>query len=211
MGGTVFNRKSIARLSRYRRALIRLKDLGYSRVVSATLGEETGVTAAQVRKDFSYFGLSGNKKGGYQINDLLKRLHSILGKDRPHKVILAGVGSIGTALLNYKGFEKEKIHVVAAFDADPAKIGRKQVIPILPLSEMHEYVKWNDIKIGIISTPAVKAQEVCDAMILAGIQGILNFAPRRLKVPEGIVITNVDVTSKLENIIYFVDGFGRNA
>jgi redox-sensing transcriptional repressor len=211
MPGKVFNRKSITRLSRYRRALMRLKELGFTRVVSATLGEEVGVTAAQIRKDFSHYGLSGNKKGGYQIKDLLKQLHSILGKDRLHRVILAGVGSIGTALLNYKVFQKEKIQIVAAFDADPSKVNRKNGVPILPLSEMHEYVKWNGIKIGIISTPAISAQEICDAMIAAGIEGILNFAPRQLKVPDGTVIMHVDVTSKLESIIYFVDGFGKNA
>ena len=211
MKTTVFNKKSIARLSRYRRALIRFRDLGYERIVSNTLGNEVGVTASQVRKDFSYFNLSGNKKGGYQINDLLKQLHSILGKDRDHKVILAGLGNIGQALLNYRGFEREKINVVAGFDVKPAKVARKNGIPVLPLEEMHEFIQWHEIKLGIVAVPAQAAQSVCDAMVSAGIKGILNFAPIRLKVPEGTVITNVDVMTKMENIIYFVDGFGKNA
>ena len=211
MGGSVFNRKSIARLSRYRRALIRLRDLGYTRVVSTTLGDEVGVTAAQVRKDFSNFSLSGNKKGGYNINDLIKQLHSILGKDRAHKVILVGVGSIGTSLLKYRGFEKEKITILAAFDVDPSKVNRKSAVPVLPFEEMHDFVKWHNVKIGIIAVPAIAAQATCNAMLDAGIEGILNFAPIRLKVGDGTVITNVDILAKLENILYFVDGFGKNA
>jgi redox-sensing transcriptional repressor len=207
----MFNRKSVTRLSRYRRALLRFKDLGYTRIISATLGEDVGVTASQVRKDFSTFGISGNKKGGYQIDSLLESLRNILGKNRIHNIILVGVGNIGTALLNYKGFEKEGIQIVAGFDIDRAKIQRANKIPVLPLEDMEEFVRENRITTGIISVPAISAQEVCNKMVSAGICGILNFSPRRLKVKKNVVITNVNILSKLESIFYFVDGFGQNA
>ena len=211
MPNTVYNKRSVKRLSRYRRALVRLKELGYLRVVSDTLGEASGVTSSQVRKDFSIFGISGNKKGGYKIDDLLQSLEKILGKDRVHKVIVIGAGNIGTALINYKKFEEEQIQIVAAFDIDPAKVNRKRKIPIYHLDDLEEFVMSNGIKTGIIAVPAISAQEVCNRMLSIGIRGILNFAPIRLKVWNDTVITNVNILNKLENIFYFVDGFGKNA
>ena len=211
MPNTVYNKRSVKRLSRYRRALVRLKELGYLRVVSDTLGEASGVTSSQVRKDFSIFGISGNKKGGYKIDDLLQSLEKILGKDRVHKVIVIGAGNIGTALINYKRFEEEQIQIVAAFDIDPAKVNRKRKIPIYHLDDLEEFVMSNGIKTGIIAVPAISAQEVCNRMLSIGIRGILNFAPIRLKVWNETVITNVNILNKLENIFYFVDGFGKNA
>jgi redox-sensing transcriptional repressor len=196
--------KRVNRLSRYRRAAQRLKELGFSRVVSNTLGEEVGVTASQVRKDFSHFGISGNKKGGYQIDPLLKKFNHILGKDKTYRVILVGAGRIGTSLIEYRNFEKEGLEIVAAFDIDPAKVTKRQRIPVQPMEKLYDYVKWNDIKIGIIAVPAVAAQTVCDQMLAAGIKGILNFAPRRLRVDSRTHISNVNILAKLENLVYFV-------
>ena len=201
----VHNRRSVGRLSRYRRALIRMREMGVSKVVSEALGEAAGATSSQVRKDFSLFGIAGNKKGGYQIDLLLSELETILKKNRPHKVIIAGMGNIGNALMSYRTFEQECIQIVAGFDIDPAKINKKNKVPVYPIGELYGVVQREDVEIGIIAVPAVTAQEVCDLMQEAGIKGILNFAPIRLRVREDVVITHVNVLMKLENLIYFVD------
>ncbi len=210
MGLAAFNEKSVTRLFRYRRALLRFQGLGYQRIVSSTLGHEVGVSASQVRKDFSVFGISGNKKGGYRIDALLATLESILGKNKIHELIIVGVGNIGRALINFRDYEKEGLRILAGFDIDPSKINRKSLIPVLPAEEMRPYVEEKKIKAAIIAVPDISAQSVCDMLVGAGIRGILNFAPIRLKVPVGIIVYNANIYSKLENIFYFMDGFGGN-
>ncbi|HRZ87449.1 MAG TPA: redox-sensing transcriptional repressor Rex [bacterium] len=203
------NKQCIIRLSRYRNALNRFRSLGFVKVFSDNLGDAVGVTPAQVRKDFSLFGISGNKKGGYQIDQLLEKLNSILGKDEVHKVVIVGCGHIASALLRYKGFEKEGIRIAAGFDIDPAKVNRAAAPPVLPLEELKEYVKANGIKTGIIAVPDIAAQQVHDMMLSAGIKGVLNFAPIRLKGAEDCIINNINVEYELENVIYYVNAMQK--
>jgi redox-sensing transcriptional repressor len=192
------------RLSKYRNAIIRLKALNFVRVFSDNLADAASATAAQVRKDFSIFGIKGHRRGGYQVDDLLDQLNKILGKDRIQDIILVGVGNIGKALLHYPGFEKSGIHLVAGFDIDPTKYVTDANIPILPLEKMHEYILTNDIKIGIIAVPDYAAQQVLEMMKSAGIKGVLNFAPITLRESADCVINNINLVTELENIIYFV-------
>lgn len=200
------NKKCISRLSRYRKTLFRFQELGFVKVFSDTLGEAVGVTASQVRKDFSLFGISGNKRGGYKIDELIDKLQNILGKDEDQKVIVVGLGNIGNALIKYKGFEKEGIKVVAGFDIDPTKINKKADVPLLPLEEMEDFVNQNKIEVGIIAVPDIAGQQVFDAMVAAGIKGFLNFAPIRYQNADDVIINNVNLQIELENVIYFVNG-----
>lgn len=206
----IVNKKTISRLSRYRKTILRFQELGFVKIFSDTLGEAVGVTSAQVRKDFSLFGISGNKRGGYQIDKLLERLQEILGKDHVQKVIVVGIGNIGKALIQYKTFENEGIHIVAGFDIDPAKVNQKYKVPIYPLDELKSFVKKNDIRIGILAVPEIAAKEVFQEMVDAGIKGILNFAPIRYKIGEDIIINNVNLQIELENVIYFVNALDKN-
>jgi redox-sensing transcriptional repressor len=203
----IINKNNIIRLSKYKKALNRLKAMGFKKVFSDNLADAIGVDPSQVRKDFSLFDISGNKKGGYYIDELIEMLNKILGKDDVVKVIIVGAGNVGKALLNYKGFEKEGIKIVAAFDSDASKIDNKHEIPILNIENISEYIKKNGIKIGIIATPEMFAQQVVDIMIQAGIKGVLNFAPIHLRTPEDLVISNVNFELELETIIYFVNFF----
>jgi len=163
----------------------------------------------QVRKDFSLFGISGNKKGGYQLDVLIEKLQTLLGKDRSQEVIIAGVGNIGSALIKYKNFESESIRIIAGFDVDPTKINRKLRVPVFPLNEMHRFVLERGIKVGIIAVPDIAAQEVFDQMVSSGIKGILNFTPVRFRGAEEVVINNVNLQIELENVIYFVNTMGK--
>lgn len=200
----IANKHSIIRLSKYKSALIRFRVLGFKRVFSENIADAAGVTAAQVRKDFSIFGILGNRRGGYPLDDLVTKLNSILGKDEVQRVIIAGAGNMGSALLNYKGFDKEGIQIVASFDVDVEKINREAAIPILPVEEMPEFIRKENIKIGIIAVTGVFAQQVLDEMVEAGIKGVLNFAPVRLRAADDIFINNVDLLVELEKVIYYV-------
>jgi redox-sensing transcriptional repressor len=205
----IANKNCIIRLSRYKNALYRLRVLGFVKVFSDNLADAIGVLPSQVRKDFSVFGISGNKRGGYNIDELIEKLNSILGKDRIQKVVVVGSGNIGTALMKYKGFEKEGIKIVAGFDIDPAKINDATDIPVMPLEKLKEYAKSHDIRIGIIAVPDIAAQQVFDMMTSAGIKGILNFAPIRLRGPEDLIVNNMNVELELENVIYFVNALHK--
>ncbi|MFH1074766.1 MAG: redox-sensing transcriptional repressor Rex [Candidatus Firestonebacteria bacterium] len=204
------SKNCIFRLCRYRRTLKDLKELGYVKIFSDNLGESTGVTATQVRKDFSLFGISGNKKGGYLIDNLIEKINYILGKDEIQKVILVGAGNLGSALTRYKGFEKEDINIVAAFDADPAKNIKVNNIQVHPIKDVFDYVRNHKVRVAVLAVPSVVAQEVSEMLISAGIRGILNFAPITLKVPERIVVNNVNLAVELENVIYYVNARERN-
>ena len=207
------NKLCIIRLSKYKNALYRLKLLGFVRVFSDNLADAVEATASQVRKDFSLFGILGNKRGGYKIDELIEKLNIILGKDELQKVVIVGLGKLGTALIHYTGFEKEEIKIVAAFDIDPTKFNRldsqplkqKEKTPVLPLEDLPEFVRKNNIKIGIITVPDIAAKQVVEIMLSAGIKGVLNFAPIRLRGNDDCIINNVNLEVELENLIYFVN------
>jgi len=199
------NRNCVLRLSRYKNSLLKLRYLGFVRVFSENLADAVGVTSAQVRKDFSMFGIRGNRRGGYQVDQLIAQISEILGKDKVHDFILVGAGNLGRALLRYPGFEKSNIRILAAFDIDAERMKSDLKVPVMPFEEMEEYARTHKTKFGIISVPDFAAQQVCQIMVRAGIKGILNFAPVRLQAPEDCVIRNINLESELENIIYFVN------
>ncbi len=194
--------KNISRLLRYRNSLKKMQELGFETVYSYNLGRETGVSPEQVRKDFSKFGIKGNKKGGYNINELLLTISEIFRKDELQKVIVVGAGNIGNAILQYKGFQKNMIHIVAAFDIDPTKYKKKQPIPVYPLDKLTRICKEMDVKTAIMTVPERVAQDVANLLIEAGIKGILNFAPTILKAPPHITINNICIGHELESLIY---------
>jgi len=199
------NRICVIRLSRYKNSLRRLKSLNFVRVFSENLADAAGVTATQVRKDFSIFGITGNRRGGYQVDELIKQLNKILGKDKIHRFVLVGLGNLGRALLRYGGFEVSGIKIVAGFDIDAAKIDPNAEIPVFALEHLPDYVKKNKIRFGIIAVPDFAAQQILELMLPAGIKGILNFAPICLKGPQDCVVHNINLVTELENIIYFVN------
>ncbi len=197
-------KNSVTRLSRYKSALKRLKSVGVVKVFSDNLADAAGVNPAQVRKDFSVFGISGNKKGGYQIDELLAEIETLLCKDKVQPVILVGNGNIGNALLNYTGFEKENIKIVAAFDADDNKLNSEATVPIYSVDEMESFIRENQIKLAILAVPALAAQETLDLLVSAGIKGVMNFSPISLRAPDDIYINHVDLEMELETVIFYV-------
>lgn len=207
----ITNKKSILRLSRYKKALTRLHSMGFKKVFSDNLADAIGVTPSQVRKDFSIFDLSGHKKGGYLIDDLIHKINKILGKEEVEKVIIVGCGNIGTALMRYNGFEKEFIKIVAVFDNNPAKINNYTQIPILPIEEMHDFIVKEKIRTAVLAVPDQAAQNVVDMLVNAGVKGVLNFSPLYLRVPEDFIISNVNLEVELEGVIYFVNAMQNSS
>lgn len=195
----------VARLSTCCRALDELDRERVEIISSDELGERAGYSAAQIRKDLSSFGEFGKAGKGYYVKELKETICQILGIDRTWNVALAGAGNLGSALLAYPGFKERGFKIVAVFDNDLRKIGKKwQDVILRDISEMREQVKEQDIQIGIIAVPAEAAQEVADILVLSGIRAILNFAPTRIVIPEGMELRTADLSRELECLSYFL-------
>jgi redox-sensing transcriptional repressor len=200
---------AVRRLSLYLRQLEAFARKDRRTISSKQLGESLGLTDAQVRKDLAYFGQFGHPGIGYRVEDLIAQVRKILGTDKTWNVLLVGAGNLGRALMAYKGFEKKGFRLAAVFDADPAKIGKKQgPFPIQPLSELGSTIQAKNIRLGIIAVPADHAQDVADQLVAAGLRGILNFAPVSISVPGEVALTAVDLAVQLEQLSFQVNFTG---
>jgi redox-sensing transcriptional repressor len=195
----------IRRLPRYIRSLTRLRASGATTVSSGELGEQVGITAAQVRRDLSYFGGFGKQGMGYDVDYLTQQLQRILNLTQHWKMVVVGVGKLGEAVARYGGFLPNGFDVVALFDLDPKKIGKKiDGMEVRPVSELKETVKRLGIRVAVITVPADHAQEVADALIDAGVRAILNYAPVWLKVPEEVWVRAQDPVVSLQSMTYYL-------
>ncbi|MFO8235826.1 MAG: redox-sensing transcriptional repressor Rex [Bacteroidales bacterium] len=190
------------RILQYRMGILRLKKMGLERVFSYTLGKETGVSAELVRKDFSQFGIKGNRRGGYDIDELLAAMEHIFGKERVQNVIIIGMGSVGSALSKYKGFSERKVNIVAGFDIDPSKRSKKYSIPVYSPDHLADVIEAFNVSVAILAVPEIAAQETANLLVEKGIKGILNFAPVLLKVPDDVLVNNVNLLVELERLMY---------
>ncbi len=197
------------RLSQYRSVLYKLKALGFVRVFSDNLGDALELSPALVRKDFSLFHLTGNKRVGYQIDDLLAKLNRLLGKDKTQKIVIVGCGKIGQALMSYSGFAREGIQVVAGFDTNPAVINPHAPLPILDLKEFGPFIKREGIRIAIMAVPDNAAAQVLDVLRGSEIRGVLNFAPVPLRGGDHCIIRNINIGLEIENLFYHVKFSGK--
>jgi redox-sensing transcriptional repressor len=197
-------KNSLKRIFLYRACLARLKMMGVEKIFSYTLANETGVTSDQVRKDFSEFGIKGNKRGGYEINDLLEKMENIFHRNKDHNIVLIGMGNLGLALSKYSKFVQRNMNIVATFDIDPYKQKIRSDIPVYSMSRLKEIIERFKVKVAILAVPEISAQEVTDELIRVGIKGIVNFAPVLPKVPPEVVINNVNLSDELESVIYYV-------
>ena len=201
---------TIRRLSNYLKALEDLETKNEKVASSALIASICSVNAAQVRKDFAYFGEFGIRGMGYNVKDLRYHIKEILGTNREWRIAIVGIGNLGSALLMYKGFLKQNFKIVAAFDLDPVgvvghiseKMGKP--IEVLHIDSLKEVVKARNIEVGIIATPAVAAQTVATQLVEANVKGIMNFAPTQIKVPPNVVLRNVFFTSALDNLVYYL-------
>ena len=197
---TKISESTVRRLSHYYRVLEEVAAEGQKMISSHLLAEREGITSAQVRKDLSYFGSFGRRGLGYNVEHLRTEIRAILGLDRRWKVALVGAGHIGAALLAYRGFGDQGFDVVAVFDSNPERIGQK--LGDLVVQDIAKLPECEGVEMGVIATPVRAAQEVADMLVGAGVRGILNFAPRKLRVPEGVTLRNVDMTMEFESLSF---------
>ena len=196
---------AVRRLSLYLRQLEAFKRKERRTISSKQLGESLGLTDAQVRKDFAYFGQFGHPGIGYRVDDLIAQVKRILGTDKIWNVLLVGAGNLGRALLAYRGFEQKGFRLAAVFDADAQKVGEKHgPFTIQGLSELRDTIQKQNIRLGIIAVPADSAQEVADQLVAAGIRGLLNFAPTSITVPPDVALNAVDLAVQLEQLSFQV-------
>jgi len=196
---------TVKRLCFYLHLLERLREEGKEYVSSRELAYRLGLTDTQVRRDLVYFGKMGKRGMGYEIEKLIKELKKILKIEKPRRAILVGVGNLGTALLG-SPFFRERVEIVAAFDADINKIGRKiHGVPVYSDSEIPRVGREMKVKIAILATPPEAVHVIAPVLIKSGIQGILNFTPATIKTPPGVFVHDVDLTMELEYLSFFVE------
>jgi redox-sensing transcriptional repressor len=195
----------VTRLSLYLRRLESLLRDGVATVSSGQLGESLGVTDAQVRKDLAYLGNLGHPGVGYAATELVPAIRRALGIDRDWPTALVGVGNLARALLRYHGFLDRGFRIVALFDADPAKVGQRvDGLEIHAPERMSAVVAATGAELGILSVPSESSQAVAEALVAAGIRGVLNFAPSVLRLPPNISVVSVDLTVQLEQLAFLV-------
>lgn len=199
---------TVQRLSIYLRYVTQLHRDGVKVVSSYTLSKGCGFKAAQVRKDFAYFGELGVRGVGYYVKDLYVDLKKILGLVDVWEVALVGAGHLGSALISYRGFQEYGFVVSAIFDRDPESLPEdiRSQHTILPMENLKDVVQGKRIRIAIVAVPATAAEEVVEALVDAGVQAILNFAPVKLEAPQGVKIRNVDLAVDLGVLSFFVTG-----
>jgi redox-sensing transcriptional repressor len=201
----------IRRLSRYKTVVKKLKSLGFVKVFSDNLGDSLGISSSLVRKDFATFGITGNKRGGYQVDELLKKLYQILGKNKPQQIIIVGCGKIGTALIDYNNFKQDGIKVVAGFDVAQEVIDAEAAVPIYDIGDLPDFVNKEQIRVAILAVPESAAPHIMELLINAGVRGILNFAPIQLKGPPHCVIHNINIRMEIEHLFCMLHFLGKDS
>ena len=195
----------IRRLPIYARSLQYLAHEGVETVSSGELGARLGVSAAQIRRDLSYFGEFGKQGKGYNVDYLLKQISSILRLDREWPMVLVGVGHLGRALLHYEDLSQAGFFIKALFDHNPVKIGQKVGdLTIRAMEDLPTLLKREKIKMAIMAVPARGAQEAADALIAAGVRAILNYAPIIVQVPPYVKIRHIDPVVALQSMTFYI-------
>jgi redox-sensing transcriptional repressor len=196
--------ETVRRLPIYLRGLTLLSQQGLINISSSKLAKFVNVNHWQIRKDFSYFGDFGKRGVGYNIETLIRQIKKILNLDTVHRAALVGVGNLGSALLTYPDFKAYSFEITAAFDNDPAKTGTKINDVVVEDASKVSALAKRQVDLGIIAVPEQAAQDVADALVKAGIKGILNFAPRRINVPKRIKVITIDIATDLARLPYYI-------
>jgi redox-sensing transcriptional repressor len=201
----VISKATIDRLPLYFRTLRLIQEEGQEIVSSEELGQRLGVTPEQIRKDLASFGQFGKKGVGYYVRELIRNIGEILGLHCNWNIAVVGVGHLGWALANYRNFDTLGFNLVAIFDIDPTKIGQYiKGIKVSHLDQLEEVMQETNIHIGIIAVPEIYAQEVADKLVAAGVRGIWNFAPRKIRVPATVRVINEDLSVGLSSLSFYL-------
>lgn len=194
---------TLRRLPIYLHLLKQMQAENINFVSSTKIAEKLKLEAIQVRKDLAVTGIIGRPKIGYAVSELVEKIEIFLNWNKNIKAIIIGVGALGSALLGYNGFENNGLNIIAAFDSDPNKIG--SIIRgrnVYSLNDIPKFVEENNVLVGIITVPAMYAQNICDLVVSSNIPSVWNFTPTVLEAPEHIIIKNQDPTRGLAELTY---------
>ena len=187
---------SIRRLPSYLHIIRQAQSSGDQYISGTVIATELNLEPIQVRKDLAITGIIGKPKKGYPVNDLVAAIERYLGWNVEHKAIVVGAGNLGSALSGYQEFKNHGLNIIAAFDTDPSKVGRRvHGVPIYSLEKLEETVPMLGAEIAILTVPSPFAASSCDSIVKAGIKSIWNFTNIKLKVPEDIIVWREDLSS----------------
>jgi redox-sensing transcriptional repressor len=194
---------TVRRLSAYLRFLEDFETRGLTTISSEELAKRGGTTSAQVRKDLSFFGSFGKRGLGYSVPELAAELREILGLGREWRVVIVGAGKIGAALAQYRGFRQRGFAILAAYDNNPEKVGRRfEGIPVRDIAQLEHDIARDKPDIVVLTVPGEEAQTVLDRVVKAGIKAILNFAPTQLQAPADVTVKTVNMAMELEGLSF---------
>ncbi|GAW30865.1 redox-sensing transcriptional repressor Rex [Carboxydocella sp. JDF658] len=196
----------VRRLNLYARCLGYLEEMGVLTVSSKELGDRLGIADTLVRKDLSYLGEFGHRGVGYYVSQLRHSIRKMMGADKPRALVIVGAGNLGLGIGKYHQHFLDNHRVVAYFDTDPEKIGQSvEGIPIYPMEKMEEIVAGMGVELAVLAVPKDQAQRAAEKLVLAGVRGILNFAPIALQLPPTVRVAYADLTLELQNLAYFLE------
>ncbi len=196
--------KVVGRMSLYRRLLSNLKAEGVRSIFSHELATMAGGTAAQVRRDMMAIGYSGSPVRGYDVDRLIRAIGLFLDAPSREGIALVGIGNLGRAIMAFFEGRRPNLAIEAAFDSNPDKVNRViHGCRCYPLEDLGRVVEERNIRVGIIAVPAQAAQSVAEALVAAGVRGLVNFAPVPLHVPPGTYVDDMDITMSIEKVAYF--------
>ncbi len=194
---------TVARLPGYLRSLGGLASEGAHTVSSDQLADLVGVSPAQLRKDLSYLGAGGRRGVGYEVDSLRRQIAQVLGMTEERRLVIVGIGNLGHALATYSGFADRSFELVGLVDTDPAVVGSTVAGHVVRhATELESVVQEGQATIAILATPASAAQQTADRLVAAGVSGILNFAPRTVRVPDDVEVREVDLGSELQIVAF---------
>ena len=197
--------KTVERLSEYRRTLLNCLAQGKTHIFSHELARLQHITAVQVRRDIMFIGYTSLQRKGYDVQELIQVIGTIIDSDTPLNVAVIGIGNLGRAITHYFIGKRSKLNIVAAFDVDPMKTDRViSGVKCYSTQKLTEVVKKMDISIAILTVPSDVAIETAEKLVIAGFRGILNFTTVPLNVPSNVYLEQYDMITPLEKVAYFV-------
>jgi len=197
---------TVPRLALYLRKLRELRSRGVERVSSKDLAEMIGLNAAQIRKDFSYFGEFGTRGVGYEVVRLVGEISHCLGLDHSWNVVIVGAGLLGTALARYRGFSEQGFRLVAMFDSSATVIGASYGTGrVRGIADLEDFCRAEQVDIALVTVPAGEADVTVARLAAAGVKAVLNFAPVKVHTPENVLVRQVDLSSELMSLTFYLD------
>ena len=197
---------TVPRLALYLRKLRELRARGVERVSSKDLAEMIDLNAAQIRKDFSYFGEFGTRGVGYEVARLVDEISRCLGLDHSWNVIIVGAGLLGTALARYRGFSEQGFRLVAMFDSSATVIGASYGNGrVRSIADLEAFCSEERVDIALVTVPASEADSTVERLGAAGVKAVLNFAPVKVHKPENVLVRQVDLSSELMSLSFYLD------